>query len=181
MVKKYVYTDNLPKVPVNLYEGTRTEYTGQTDDGGETTLGVYSAPLAKGDLVKLKDHSTAGTILVEALAADGNVMHGIIIDDPIGEDTVTATGGTPAAAQQRVATVAFFGDGIIELPVSETEAICPGDRVGQDASEAGEFEIKTDYTSIDETDQGSFIALSYAAASGKVAVLIGASCGIDNA
>ena len=35
MVKRYQYTDSLPKIPANLFEGTRTEYTGQADDGGE--------------------------------------------------------------------------------------------------------------------------------------------------
>lgn len=181
MAKQYNYLDRFPKIPCQLYEGTRTEYTGQTDDGGKTTLGVYSAELEKGDWVKLKDHTTNGTILVEIVAAGDDQAHGILIDDPIGEDTVTASGGTPAAAQRRVGTVAFFGLGVVEMTVSATGAVSPGDRVGQDADEVMEVEQQTAYSSIDgEDDPGTWISLGYGAAGYKVPVLIGASMSCKN-
>ena len=181
MVERYQYIDSLPKAPATLYEGTRTEYTGQTDDGGETTVGVYSAVLAKGDLVKVKDHTTNGLLLVEKVAVDGNVAHGILIDDPIGEDTVTATGGTPAVADRRTGTVAFFGQGIIDLVVSSTGAVSPGDSLGLDANEANEVEQEVAYTSVDESDSGNtFTALTYGAAGYYVACLIGAAFDTTN-
>ena len=181
MVKRYTYTDSLPKVPANLYEGTRTEYTGQGDDGGESTIGVYSAPISKGDLVKIKDHTTNGLFLVEKLAAGDNTMIGMVIDDPIGEDTVTATGGTPATANQRVATVALFGMGVIDLVVSSTGAVSPGDSLGIDANEEDEVEQEVAYTSVDESDSGNALtALTYGAAGYYVACLIGAATDVTN-
>lgn len=181
MTKLHTYTDSLPKIPANLYEGTRTEYTGQTDDGGETTLGVYSAPLAKGDLVKIRNHTTNGLFLVEKAAAGDNTIIGQLIDTPIGEDTVTASGGTPATAQQRIGTIALFGMGVITLTASSTGAVAPGDSLGLDADEVGEVEQEVAYTSVDESDSGNaFTALTYAAAGEKVAVLIGAATDVTN-
>ena len=182
MVKLHKYISNANKIPCNLYEGTRTEYTGQTDTGGETTVGVYSAELEKGDLVKLKDHSTNGTILVELAAAanDADIAHGILIDDPIGEDTVTASGGTPAAAQQRTGTVVFFGNPVVyPMMASATGAICPGDMVAMDESEDSEFEVDVDYADITATPSntynGSAISLGYAAAGSYTPILFGAT------
>lgn len=181
MVKLQTYIDSMPKVPCELYEGTRTEYTGQADDGGELTIGVYSAELEKGDLVKLKDHTTNGTILVEQAAAgdDKDVAHGILIDDPIGSDTVTATGGTPAAAQRRSGTVAFFGTGVFPFVASATGAISPGDMVAMDENENNEFEVDVDYADITATPSntynGSAISLGYAAAGYQTAILFGAT------
>lgn len=181
MVKRYTYLDNVPKIPCNLYEGTRTEYTGQADDGGELTIGVYSAQLDKGDLVKLRDHSTNGTILVEQASAgnDKDVAHGILIDDPIGEDTSTATGGTPAAAVQRKGTVAFFGNAVYDFVASSTGAISPGDMVAMDENEDNELEVDVDYADITATPSntynGSAISLGYAAAGSYVPVLFGAT------
>jgi hypothetical protein len=181
MVKLHKYIDNVPKIPCNLYEGTRTEYTGQADDGGETTVGVYSAEISKGNLVKIKDHSTNGTILVELAAAgnDKDIAHGVVIDDPIGEDTATATGGTPAAAVQRTATVAFFGQMSFPFLASATGAISPGDMVAMDESEQDEFEVDVDYADITATPtsayNGSAISLGYAAAGSYVDILFGAT------
>lgn len=181
MVKLHNYLDGFPKVPAKLYEGTRTEYTGQTNDGGKTTLGVYSAELEKDDWVKLKDHTTNELILVEKVAAGDDQAHGILIDDPIGDDNVTASGGTPAAAQRRTGTIAFFGLGVVEMTVSATGAVSPGDRVGQDADEVMEIEQQTAYASIDgEDDPGAWISLGYGAAGYKVPVLIGASMSCKN-
>ncbi len=181
MVKLHTYIDSLPKIPCHLYEGTRTEYTGQTDDGGETTIGVYSAELKKGDLVKIKDHTTNGLVLVEIAAAgnDKDVAHGILIDDPIGEDTVTTSGGTPAAAQRRVGTVAFFGNGVYPFVASATGAISPGDMVAMDENEQNELEVDVDYADIvatpSNTYNGCAISLGYAAAGSKVPILFGAT------
>ena len=185
MTKLYEYIDGLPKLPCNLYEGIRTEYTGQADDGGETTIGVYNKELEKGDLVKLKDHSTAGTILVEICAAGDDIAHGILIDDPIGEDTVTASAATPAAAQQRTGTVAFFAQGMYSFTASSTGAISPGDILGLDANEENELEVELDYANIVATPSivtypAAFTAASYAAAGGKLGVLIGCNPVITN-
>jgi len=172
MVKKYDYIDRLPKIPVKLFEGTRTEYTGQLDTGGETTLGVYSAPVEKWDLVKIKDHTTNELVLVEAAAAgnEGNFIHGIIIDDPIGSDTVTATGGTPAAAQRRTATMAVFAIGTKEMTVSANAAIAPGDQVGADENETNEIMTLTAYASV--ATNGGLYSLGYGAAGQSVPVAI---------
>jgi len=175
MVKKYDYIDRLPKIPVQLYEGTRTEYTGQADDGGELTIGVYSAPVEKWDFVKIKDHTTNELVLAEAATAgnEGNFIHGIIIDDPIGEDTVTATGGTPAAAQRRTATMAVFAMGVKEMTVSANAAISPGDQVGADENENNEVMTLTAYASV--TTNGGLYSLGYGAAGYSVPVAIGGS------
>ena len=181
MVRRYDYTDSLPKVPAQLFEGTRTEYTGQNDQGGEDTIGVYSAPINKGDLVKIKDHTTNGLFLVEKLAAGDNTMVGIVIDDPIGEDTVTATGGTPAAAQQRTATVAVFAMGVIDLVVSSTGAVSPGDSLGIDANEEDQVEQEVAYTSVDESDSGNALtALTYGTDGQYVACAIGLASDVTN-
>ena len=185
MTKLYEYLDNMPKVPCSLYEGIRTEYTGQADDGGETTIGVYNKELEKGDLVKLKDHSTAGTILVEILAAGDDIAHGILLDDPIGEDTVTASAATPAAAQQRTGTVGFFAQAIKPFTVSSTGAISPGDILGLDANEENELEVELDYADILATPSvvtqpHAFTAASYGAAGNKVSVFIGMNPVITN-
>ena len=181
MVKRYAYTDSLPKVPAQLFEGTRTEYTGQTDDGGETTIGVYSPEISKGDLVKIKDHTTNGLFLVEKAAAGDNTIVGICLDDPIGEDTATATGGTPAAAVRRTATIGVFAMGVIDLVASATGAVAPGDSLGLDADEANEVEQEVAYTSVDESDSGNtFTALTYAAAGSYVAVAIGLASDVTN-
>jgi len=176
MVEQYNYIDKMVKIPVKLYEGTRTEYTGQTDDGGETTIGVYSAPVEKWDFVKIKDHTTNGLVLAEAATSgnEGNFIHGIIIDDPIGEDTVTATGGTPAAAQRRTATMAVFAMGVKEMTVSANAAVSPGDKVGLDENETNEIMTLTAYASV--ATNGDLISLGYGAAGYSVPVAIGCTC-----
>jgi len=180
MTKLHKYMDSAIKIPCNLYEGTRTEYEGQADDGGKTTVGVYSAELEKGDLVKIRDHSTNGTILVELATAgdDADIAHGILIDEPIGSDTSTATGGTPAAAVQRIGTVAFFGNFVYPMMASATGAISPGDMVAMDESEQNEFEVDVDYADITATPSntynGSAISLGYAAAGSYTPILYGA-------
>ena len=181
MTKLHTYTDSLPKVPCNLFEGIRTEYTGQGDDGGEVTIGVYNQELSKGDLVKLRDHTTNELVLVEKAAAGDNTIIGQLIDDPIGEDTVTASAATPATAYQRIGTVAMFGMGVITLTASATGAVSPGDSLGLDADEANEVEQEVAYTSVDESDSGNaFTAISYAAAGSPIAVLIGAATDVTN-
>lgn len=181
MAKLHTYIDSLPKIPCNLFEGIRTEYTGQADDGGALTIGVYNQELEKGDLVKLRDHTTNGTILVEQAEAgnDKDIAHGILIDSPIGEDTVTASAATPAAAYQRTGTVAFFGQGVYPFVASATGAISPGDTVAMDENENNEFEVDQDYLDLaatpSNTYNGSAISLGYAAAGSKVPILFGAT------
>lgn len=185
MTKIYDMDDNLLKIGCNLYEGIRTEYTGQADDGGEVTVGVYNKELEKGDLVKLKDHSTAGLIQVEICAAGDDIAHGILLDDPIGEDTVTASAATPDAAYQRTGTVGFFAQAIKPFTVSATGTISPGDILGLDANEENELEVEHDYANIVATPSivtqpHAFTSATYAAAGNKVSVFIGMNPVITN-
>jgi hypothetical protein len=141
-------------------------------------MGVYSLPVAKGDLVRIRTHSVQGQFLVEkAVAAnDSDWAIGIVVDDPIGDDGVTVSGQAPAAAQRRRATVALFGDGVIELTVSQTGVIAPGDTVALDEDESNQVETDVLYASTGTAANGGMVALTYAATNTIVALLVGASC-----
>ena len=101
MVAKHVFMKNFPVISVKAYEGTLTRYTSSVSPTGGINEGaaVYSVPLAKGDFVKVKDHTTNGLILVELVAVDGEQVHGIAVSDPMGIDNTTASAGTPAASR----------------------------------------------------------------------------------
>jgi hypothetical protein len=170
----YINTRNFPVLTVKAYEGTLTRYTtGFNEVGGQQDVAVYSAPMVKGALVQLKDHTTLDVIQVERVAAGDNVAHGITVSSPQGVDNATTTGGTPTYVYQRKVDVAFFAMGVIELTVSATETICPGDVVGIDADEQDEVEILTDYAAVAQTDDGGFVALTYATVGLKVSLLVG--------
>ena len=133
---------SFPIKTAQAYEGTLTRTTGSVSPTGGTNEGVavYSAPLAKGDLVVLYNHTTNGDIQVQKVATDGNFAHGICVSDPMGIDNTTTSSGTPTRVYQRKVDVAWFGLGIIELVVSSTGAVAPGDTVGLDADESMQVE-----------------------------------------
>ena len=184
MVARNVFMRNFPIISVKAFEGTITRYTNSVAPTGGINEGaaVYQYPIAKGDLVKLKDHTDKGIILVEEAAAGDNIVHGMAVSDPSGIDNVTASGGTPALAQQRVVDVAFIGLGVIELTVSATGAVSPGDVVGLDADEPHEVEVEHDYSggAVIAGDNAKMVALTYAAAGEKVALLVGSIFDVVN-
>lgn len=173
---------NLPVKSVQAYEGTLTRYTSSVSPRGGVNEGaaVYSAAIVKGDLVKIKNHTTQGLVLVEKSAAGDELVHGIAVSSPQGIDNTTASGGTPTAAYRRLVDVAFFGLAIIEMGVSETGAVAPGDIVGLDADEPNEVETQILYANVVTGDQGKFEALSYGAAGTFISVLVGACMFIGN-
>ena len=180
----YVFMKNFPVVTARVYEGTLTRYTtAVTPTGGKAEgAAVYSVPVAKGSLLKLKDSTEKNVILMEISAVDDENVHGIAVSDPAGIDNTTASSATPAAAYRRRVDVALFGLGIIELTVSATGAVSAGDLVGLDANELDEVEVQHDFSGagVVSGDQGGIIALTYAAAGEKVALLVGASMFIGN-
>jgi hypothetical protein len=173
---------NFPVISVQAFEGTLTRYTTAVSVNGGTLEGaaVYQYPVVKGGLVVLKDHTDKGVILVENVAVDGEVVSGMVVSEPQGIDNSTVSGATPALGLRRIVDVAFFGLGVIELTVSATGAVSPGDIVGMDANEINEVETQVDFTAIATGDQGKLQALTYAAAGEKVAILVGASCFVGN-
>jgi hypothetical protein len=111
------YIDNLPRVPVKCYEYTVTVAENAVNGRGDTIdrVVIYATPLEKDDLVVLyADSNSEGEIVVSKYIPGDDVdqVHGILIDNPEGNDDTTANGGTPAHAQRRTASVAFFGDAV---------------------------------------------------------------------
>jgi hypothetical protein len=178
-VNRFEFTEHMPKIPVKLYEGTLTRYDVMGVDGKmQDDVGVYSAPVVKGDLVRIKTHTTNGLILMEKAAAgdDKDWAHGIVVDNPIGEDNATASSGTPAAAYQRTCTVALFAQGVITLTVSATGAVSPGDSLALDENEDNEVQVLTQYASVGIASNGGWVSLGYGAAGYTIPVAIGMSC-----
>jgi hypothetical protein len=174
---------NFPVVACNASEGALTRYTtGVTADGGVEPVAVYATPIAKGDLVVLDgSNATNGTIVVSKAAAGDNIVHGIAVSDPQGIDNTTASAGTPAAALQRRVDIAFFGIGIIELQVSSTGAVEPGDVLGLDSDESMQVETQIAHDgAISAATNGGFVALSYGTHEQYIPILVGASLWIGN-
>ena len=173
---------NLPVKTVQAYEGTLTRYTSSVSPRGGVNEGaaVYSAPIVKGDFVKVKTHTDQGVVLVEVTAANDEMVHGVAVASPQGIDNTTVSGQTPVKALRRLVDVAFFGLAIIEVSASATGAISPGDVVGLDADEKNEFETQVAYGAVATGDQGKFVALGYSAAGSYVPVLVGASMFVGN-
>ena len=173
---------NFPVISVPVYEGTLTRYTTAVSVNGGTLEGaaVYSVPVAKGDIVKVKDHTVNGQILFELAGVASAFAHGIAVSSPKGIDNLTVSGQAPVAALRRIVDVAVFGLGIIELTVSSTAAVAPGDIVGLDENEKNEIETLVAYASIDIEDNTGFLSLGYGAAGESVPVLIGGVCFVDN-
>jgi hypothetical protein len=166
----YDYPD-ASAVPVKLYEGTITKANvikgGLTVDDAIT----YNAPIAKGDYVKIRsDENSGGEIVVEKVTLGSNEVndiHGVVIDSPSGDDQVTATGGTPAHAQRRVATVMFFGHRIRMFDVTIAGAIRGGYSILYSESAAGVVEGSATLAN------GDAVACAYAAAGSVIPVLLG--------
>ena len=80
----YVFMKNFPVLTVEVYEGTLTRYTTSVSPTGGVNEGaaVYSAPVSKGSLLVLKDHTDKGVILMERVAVDGEQAHGIAVSEP---------------------------------------------------------------------------------------------------
>ena len=174
---------NFPVKTVRAFEGTLTRYTSSVSPRGGVNEGaaVYSAAITKGDFVKLKDHTTQDLVLVELTAVDDEQIHGVAVSSPQGIDNTTVSGQTPTAAYRRKVDVAFFGIGIVEMTVSSTGAVSPGDMVGLDANEINEIEQQAAYGAVALAANGGFISLSYGAAGSHVFVLVGAAVFIGNA
>lgn len=132
---------NFPVKAVRLYEGAVTRADVVGPDGGiiEDALS-RAAPLEKGDYVIMYASSTDKERMVVTKFAAGNelnILMGVIVSDPKGQDAVTVSGQAAAVDQMRIADVAFFGSGIIEVEVNgETK---PGDSMGLSESEYGVF------------------------------------------
>jgi len=176
MASRYSYKGMSSKIlPVKLYEGAITRADKFGPDGLliEDTV-AYDAPIAKGDLVKIRsDETSGGEIVVEKVTLGSDEVNdaiGIVIDTPFGNDTVTATGGTPAHAQRRSASVRCFGDDLIEeFDVTSAGAIRGGYSVLFSESAAGVVEGSATLAN------GDAVALAYCAASGIIPVLMGYS------
>lgn len=163
---------NLPVKTAFAYEGTLTRYTaGFTADGGNEAVAVYSAPIVKGDLVKLYvSEAATGRISVAKATAgdDADYAHGIAVSSPQGIDNATTSGNTPANAYQRRVDVAFFGIAIIELEANG--AIPVGS--GVELSESESNVVGDDGTN---GENGGWVAMSLGADGVKIAILVGAS------
>ena len=115
----YDFTDNLPKIPVKLYEGTATRGDVIGADGLVLPDAItYSAPIVKGDYVKLKDDSNSGGEIVVEKFVPGNEENNIIgkiVDSPKGTDAVTTSGQTPAHAQRRRASIGIRAVAVTDM------------------------------------------------------------------
>jgi hypothetical protein len=164
---------NLPVKTAKAYEGTFTRYnTAISPNGGVVDgAGVYSAPIAKGDMVKLKAGTDKGFILVEKAAAgnDLDYIHGIAVSSPQGVDNVTVSGATPAVAYNRKVDVAFFGLAIVELVAEGTMVVgnraLKSESVTNGVVDAGSA----------PTVNGALVNLAYATVGEFVPVLVGAA------
>ena len=166
---------NFPVLPVKLNEGVLTRANTFSPSGGRIDGMVsYAAPIVKGDLVQLVAASTdKGVIRVEIndTSADGRA-HGMVVESPKGIDATTVSGQTPVVAYERMASVAFFGLGVIELTAANT--IAPGASLDFDDTNDAQVDTKTASGSTTLGDNGGMCALTYAVAGEKVAVLMNA-------
>ena len=173
MTARFSYANMDPqKLPVKLYEGTITKADKFGPDGllVEDTI-AYSSELAKGDLVIFySDSNSGGEVVVQAAGLGSNDVDnavGIIIDTPFGNDTVTASSGTPAHAQRRSATIRCFGTQIEEFTAT---AAAIRAMYKLQFSESTADAVEEDSATL---TQGCNVAMAYTAASGIVPVLMG--------
>lgn len=168
---------NFPVISMKLAEGTLTRSNIVGPNGGVIEGAVvYSAPVVKGDMVAMDATCTDKGVLmaVKATASAAGIVHGVLVSSPFGVDAITVSGQTPATAQKRVADVALFGLGIIEVVVATGETMVPGDSVGPDAAAVNTFAVKTAAASASLADNGGMMAIGYGVATEKVPVLINA-------
>lgn len=170
--KAFNAMEGFPKKTVHAYEGTLTRYTDSVSPRGGVNEGaaVYQYPIRKGDLVKLVAEDTTNRVTVQRKygANDDDFAVGIAISSPQGIDNTTASGDTPADANQRLVDIAFFGIGIIELEANG--AIVVGHAI--------EFSESEDNVIGDQgaaAANGDMMALSLGADGVLVAVLVGYS------
>jgi hypothetical protein len=163
---------NLPVKTFRAYEGTLTRYTGSVSPMGGVNEGaaVYSAPIAKGDLVKLYlSNADQGTEQVQKFAYGEGADYtlGIAVSDPQGIDNATASGGTPTYVYQRLVDVAVFGLAIIEIEAGG--AVRPGYEV---AMAEGENTV-VEATAGTAVGSGRWVALGHYHDGDIAAILIG--------
>jgi hypothetical protein len=170
-----VALNNMRNFPVKTcfaYEGTVTRYDVVSGTGGkQEDVAVYSAPIAKGDLVRLyASEDTVNRITVEKAAAGDNkdYVHGIAVSDPQGVDNITATSGTPVDSLQRRVDVAFFGLGIIELEANGAIPVGSGVEISESESNI----VGDDGT---DGENGGWIAMTLGADGTKISILVGFS------
>jgi hypothetical protein len=160
---------NLPVKTFQAYEGTLTRYTGSVSPMGGVNEGaaVYSAPIAKGDLVKIYAHTDQGKEVVEkyAYGEGADLTIGIAVSDPQGIDNTTASAGTPTQAYRRLVDVAVFGLAIVEIEAGG--AITPGYRVSMAEGENTVVEIAA------PTANGVWLSLGHYHDGDIAAVLLG--------
>ena len=175
MAARFSYVGIDPnRLPVKLYEGTVTKADKFGPDGllVEDTV-AYQYEIQKGDLVAFySDANSGGEVVVTKVTLGTNEVNdaaGIVIDTPMGNDTVTASSGTPAHAQRRSATIRCFGVQIEEFDVTAAGNL----RAMYSAifSEAAEGVIEGSAT----LANGDMVIMAYTAASGIVPVLMGYS------
>lgn len=176
-VKRHVIMRNFPVVAMKLNEGaiTRSDVIGPN---GGVIEGVvsYASQLDKGDFIIMDASITSkgDLVAVPATVSAVGLCHGVLVSEPRGIDTVTASLGTPALAYQRVADVALFGLGIIEVKLAAGETAVPGDGIGPDSAVAGEFAVKEGAAAATLASNGSMMALGYGVAGEYIPVLVNA-------
>lgn len=170
MVKKYVYDDMLPRVPVKLSEGVITR-ADKLEHGKIVTTESYASQLTKGDKVILVDDSNSGGEIVVAKFAPGNEVNDCIgeIDDyPMGYDDVTTSGQTPAHAQRRRATLKLYANAVDMFTADGT--ITAGHKVVY--KESGTEMTLTD-ASAGPSANGQMVALAHASSGAEFPVALG--------
>lgn len=171
--KSHVYMRNLVVVTGYLSEGALTRADAEDPAGGTIEGSITrAAPVKKGDLVTLVAASTTKGDMVFAKAPVGNeenFVHGVVVSSPEGIDDVTVSGQEPAHAQRRKCSVALFGTAVIELESNGT--IEPACAVGISESEAN----IVGKLAAAPTENGGWVALSYAVDGEKIPILIGFS------
>lgn len=170
-----VFMRNFPILSSKLSEGILTRADKIGPNGGiiEGTVS-YAAPVEKGDLIELEGTLTDKGVIqvaVQVVDAEGRA-HGVVVSEPFGIDGVTVSGQVPTVDYRRMADVAFFGLGVIELVASAHAAIEAGASLALHKDVAGEVIAKEAHEATTLASNGGLLALTYAAAGEKVAVLV---------
>jgi len=116
MTKAHDRLDNLPRMTFRMYEGN-VIVADVFDEAGkkiESTI-APSTPVAKGDFVTLYTSSTTTTPIATVAAANDNQILGVVVDNPVAGDPITATNSTPTVGMYRKATVAVFAQAIMNI------------------------------------------------------------------
>jgi hypothetical protein len=167
--------ERLPKLPVKCYEYTVTVSSDAVNGRGDTydRVVIYATPIKKGDrVVPYNDSNSGGEIVVSKYLPGDDVdqVLGVCLENPSGSDNTTANGGSPAHAQRRVATIAFFGDAVMS-DVDAEGAMTAGYGCGWGESAATPTLVPVTST----PTAGAIVALAYAASGAKFPALYGFS------